>query len=111
MADKDEYVRVQATLKEDAHATLETNGGTNGGACCGGYSVHLLLRVPGRVGEQDITVSFKAHGFKPGDIQDLVAGLKKDKIVELVSKLDNGKLIAKYVRIERVDYQMECQLL
>lgn len=98
---KDAYVRIVATLKEDAIATPSAKKG---------YEVALLLRIPRRMGSTNEEVIFVAKESSADTLRDLVGQLKKDKTVELVTTLGANQLVAKYVRVDRVDYPVKADI-
>lgn len=104
MSENDATVRIQAILKEDAVASPEVNNGNKG------YKATLWLRIPRRLKPSDAEVRFDAVGFRPGDLPDLMAQLKKDKTLDLVCELKGPQLQATSVRIDRVDYPLASPL-
>ena len=96
-------VHVVATLKRDAVAKVATTAAPVGATV---FAVELDLEVPGVDAALKPKFEFNWPTQGGGNVQDLLAGLKKGKSVELIAELDKAKLVAKFVRIERIDFTL-----
>lgn len=97
------YVRVSAQIDEDAIANTETEGKVDR------FVIHLRLRVSGRIEDPKNTFSFRYPGQRADDLRELLSTLKKNKSVELVAKLTEKGLVAEFVRIDRMDFQLRVE--
>ena len=92
------YIRVPARLDEDAIATHKGDG----------FQVTLRLRIARRTEDTKASYTFEYKCARPEDVKELLAALRKDKSVEVLAKLGGpDRLVAEYVRIERMDFELE----
>jgi hypothetical protein len=96
MTDTDQYVRVIAHLDQDATAV---HTGSE-------YSINAQVKVARRVKDSDETLHFKC-GERPEDVRELLNLLKKGKQLELVAAQKEDGLMAKYVRVDRIDFELD----
>ena len=92
-----ETIRISATLSEDAVAHGEPKK----------FVITLSLKVGTQKGSHKVDAEFIYPGegkIHPGEF---LAPLKKDRVLELIATLEESRLVATHVRIERADHKIK----